>query len=244
MYYSVVAGIERITSTLSSGIEAAFGNMIANDENDALRRNFSVFEFVSFLATTTLFTCAGLLILPFVAVYTRNITDADYIRPAFAVVLTLAEAVYCLRIPYNSVTLAAGHFKQTRNGAFVEAGINLALSCILVVQLGIVGVAVGTLAAMSFRTVQYVLYLSKHIIKRSPAVFFGRLAVNAAASVAVIAVVAFLPGFSGTSYVRWAVYAAEVFAVSGTVVTGVNVLMFHRDFKNLLSLIKNTITNK
>ena len=244
VYYSVVSGVANIASTLSSGIEAAFGNMIANDEKEALRRNFSVYEFISFLATTVLFTCAGLLILPFVTVYTRNITDADYIRPAFAIVLTLAEAVYCLRIPYNSVTLAAGHFKQTRNGAFTEAVINIVLSCILVVPLGIVGVAVGTLAAMSFRTVQYVLYLSKNIIERSPAVFFGRLIINAAASAAVILLIKLLPGFSGTSYVQWAVYAMEVFVICGVVVSAVNLLLFRRDFSNLRSLIKNTIKNK
>lgn len=241
VYYSVVIGVEKIVSTLSSGIEAAFGNMIAKGEDEALRRNFGIYEFVSFVATTVLFTCAGLLVLPFVSIYTRNITDADYFRPAFAFVLTLAEAVFCLRIPYNSVTLAAGHFKQTRNGAFAEAFINIALSCALVVPFGITGVAVGTLAAMCFRTVQYALYTSKNIVKRTPVYFCLRLAVNAAASVLSIAAVTLMPPFFGDSYFHWFLYAAAVFAVSGTVVTVLNILFFRGDFSNLLKLIKNTI---
>lgn len=244
VYYSVVAGIEKIVSTLSSGIEAAFGNMIANGEEEALRRNFRIYEFVSFLLTAVLFTCTGLLILPFVSVYTRNITDTDYIRPAFAVILTLAEAVYCLRIPYNIVTLAAGHFRQTRNGAFAEAGINVVLSCILVVPFGLTGVAAATLAAMGFRTMQYVIYLSKNIVNRSPALFFLRLAINSAASAACIAVVSGMHAFSGTTYFEWLVYALGVTVVCGSVISLFNILIFRGDFKNLLRIIKNTIKNK
>ena len=93
----------------------------------------------------------------------------------FAYVLTLAEAIYCIRIPYHSVVLAAGHYKETRNGAFVEAFINIVISIILVRENGpFIGVAIGTIAAMLFRTTQYAVYLSKNIIKRSILVFIKR----------------------------------------------------------------------
>ena len=104
-------------------------------------------------------------------------------RPLFGVLLTAAEAVYCIRIPYNNVTLAAGHYRQTRGGAFLEAGINVALSVALVVPMGLSGVALATLAAMTVRTVQYAHYLSRHILRRPFSVFLGRCAVNACASV-------------------------------------------------------------
>ena len=66
-----------------------------------------------------------------------------------------------------SITLAAGHFKETRKGAWLEAFINLTLSIILVFKFGIVGVAIGTLVAMIIRTAEFMYHTSKYILKRS-----------------------------------------------------------------------------
>ncbi len=143
-----------------------FGDMIAKGEKTALQSNFRLFEFVSYTATTVLFTSTALLILPFVQIYTDGITDADYYRPLFAYVLVAAEAIYCIRLPYHAVVLAAGHFKQTKKGAYTEAIINIVLSIILVNFMGILGAAIATFVAMLYRTVQYAVYLSKNILQR------------------------------------------------------------------------------
>lgn len=44
-----------------------------------------------------------------VRVYTNGITDADYIQPLFAFLITLANAGHCLRLPYNVMIVAVGH---------------------------------------------------------------------------------------------------------------------------------------
>ena len=73
---------------------------------------------------------------------------------------------------------AAGHYKETKSGAIGEVAINLALSLLLVKPLGLVGVALGTFAAMSFRTIHTVWYLSKHILHRPVWKFLLKLACN------------------------------------------------------------------
>jgi len=165
VYYIVVSSVQRLVSTFSTGLEAAFGNMIAKDEKQALEKNFNIFELASFSITTVFFTTTALLIVPFVSIYTKGVSDVNYIRPVFAYIFVAAEAVYCFRIPYHAVVLAAGHFKQTRNGAFAEAFINIVVSVVLVKVWGIIGVAFGTLFAMVFRTFQYAIYLSKNVLK-------------------------------------------------------------------------------
>src|SRR5690606_3455506 len=75
VYYMVVSSIRKLTVTFSTGLEAAFGNMIAKDEKEVLDKNFRIFEFSSFTITTILFTSTALLILPFVSLYTRGVTD-------------------------------------------------------------------------------------------------------------------------------------------------------------------------
>ena len=244
VYYAIVAGIEKVVSAFSSGIEAAFGNMIAREETETLRRNFRIYEFFSFTLVTTLFTCTGLLLQPFLSVYTRGITDADYMRPLFGILLTAAEAVYCIRIPYNNVTLAAGHYRQTRSGAFLEAGINIVLSLALVVPLGLSGVALATLAAMTVRTVQYAHYLSHHILRRPFSVFLGRCAVNICASALSVLCCILLPQNTAQSYLGWAVHAIPVFLICGGWTLLLNSLFYRHDLQGLWGVFRNSISKR
>ena len=244
VYYSVVTGVQNITSALSTGMEAALGNMLAKDEKDNLREKFGLYEFLSYAVTTFMFTSTGILIVPFVQVYTKGITDANYIRPAFAYLLVAAYAVYAIRLPYNSLTLAAGHYKQTRNGAFVEAGINVGVSAILVFFFGIIGVAIGTLAAMTFRTVQYAWYLSKNILVRSFSIFLKRAGGAMLSAALSIIVNHFVPHIGVTSYLTWALYGVKVALITGAIILLVDIIFFRKDLLNTIKYLKKVIFSK
>ena len=242
VYYSVVYGVKNLTNTLSSGVEAALGNMIANKETDNLKKKFGLYEFMSYFLTTVLFTSTEILILPFMRVYTTGITDADYVRPDFAAAMVLAYAVYCVRIPYNSLTFAAGHYKQTRNGAFAEAGINIFVSVLLVRHMGIVGVAVGTLVAMTFRTVQYARYLSKNILHRSMWTFIKRITVSLICAAASMLFVRLIVQIDVVSYFSWAIYAIETVAVTALVTGLINYILSRKDMKEAFKIAGNIIS--
>ena len=48
-----------------------------------------------------------MLIVPFVRLYTKGITDADYIQTAFSFILMLAEAVNCIVLPCSCLPVAS-----------------------------------------------------------------------------------------------------------------------------------------
>ncbi len=244
VYHAVVYGIVSITSSISSGMEAGFGNMIAKNEKENLNKKFSLYEFLSYTIITVMFTCAGILIVPFVSVYTSGITDINYIRPLFAYIITAAYAAYAIRSPYNILTLAAGHYRQTRNGAFAEAAINVVISVIGVYFWGIVGVALGTLVAMSFRTVQYAWYLSKNILERSFGIFIKRILTAALASAASILIVYFIPSFSVDSYFTWILFAIETFAVTASVTFVTSLIFSKKEMFDTFSYVKTTFLKK
>ena len=244
VYYSIVSGVENLTITFSSSLEAAFGNMIARDEKQALKKNFHMFEFTAFSITTVIFTSTALLILPFISIYTHGITDVNYFRPLFAYILVAAEALYCIRIPYNSVVLAAGHYRQTRNGAFAEAFINIILSVILVNFLGIVGVVIGTMCAMLFRTVQYAAYLSSNIIEDSMKSFLKHISISAGNAAAIILIVKALPLWSVETYADWAAFAVIVVLVSVAVTAATGLLFFRAEVIDLLMCLRRLLKFK
>nr|WP_321262489.1 polysaccharide biosynthesis C-terminal domain-containing protein [uncultured Sphaerochaeta sp.] len=167
VHFMVVNSIKKIVLSLTSGVGALFGSMLSNGEIKKLNQVYDKFEWMIHTFVVLVFTITGILITPFIAVYTADITDATYIYPLFAVLLTMAQALYCLRLPYNQLVLAAGHFKETQRSAIIEASLNIIISIVLVRRFGLIGVAIGTFIAMAYRTFYLVWYLSRNIIRRS-----------------------------------------------------------------------------
>ena len=143
------------------------GEMLAKNEREELIRFFNWIEWLLHTGTVFIFGCTGVLIVPFVMVYTQGVNDANYIVPMFAVLITIAHAAHCLRLPYNILILAAGHYKQTQWNYIIAAVMNVLVSVLTVKFWGLIGVAIGTLVAMVYQTIWMANYDSKHILNIS-----------------------------------------------------------------------------
>lgn len=175
VYSLVSSGLTRLMLVFTSGAEAAFGDMYAKKENLELNRNFKTYEYMMFCIAGILSGCMYSLILPFIELYTINVNDAQYVRPEFAISLSLALLTMSVRMPYVMMVQAAGHYKQTKVGSFVEAGLNIFLSLWFIQIWGITGVVVATIIANSFRTLQYGVYTYCNVIQASIVNFVQKL---------------------------------------------------------------------
>lgn len=240
VYSMVTRGIKSIVSSFSGGIDASFGDMIAKNEKELLNKNFSTYELFYFTIVTIFYTCTILLIVPFVNVYMMDINDTNYIRPLFGWLLVLGEFVWAIRVPYSSITLAAGHFKETRKGAWIEVIVNITISIILVIKYGIVGVAIGTLVAMLLRTIEFIYHTNKYILERNIFINIKKIAVIVTEVLLIILVIKFIPiNITFNSYINWIIYAIIVFVVASIITIGINILVYRDDIGNLKQLLKN-----
>lgn len=235
VYNMVVSHIQNLALSFSSGMEAVFGDMLAKGEYPQLHRTFDSYETLLSLICTILFSETVVLIVPFIQIYTSGISDADYYAPLFGTLLSLSALLYCLRIPYHNMVIAAGHFKQTELASYGEAAINVVLSMLLVSRMGLVGVAIGTLAATAFRFLYYVFYLENHIFNRNKGLFGKRLFVNTLSFT-----VSWGMGSLVTRHVRmgnyaqWAMWGIVTGVLSAAVVFGVNLVFSPESCRNLL----------
>ena len=240
VYHMVVSQIQNITSSFSTGMEAVFGDMLARGEKDQLNKTFGYYETLISAVSTVLFSCTAVLIVPFVKLYTFGVTDADYIAPLFAVLLILGAYMTCLRMPYHSMTIAAGHFKQTRMAAYGEVLINIGLSVVLVWNFGLVGVAIGTLAAVMFRFLFYVIYLAKHIFYRSVWLFVKRIAVNTVGfSITYAAGSLAFAQLDISNYFYWILCAIVTALFSVAITVGTNAIFYKKEFIPILKSMKS-----
>lgn len=241
VYNYVLANIQNIIRTFVSGFGAAFGNMLARKEYSLAKKNLDIYELVIFNLSSIIYTTAGIMLIPFVLVYTKGVNDVSYSRPLYALIAVIAGSFSCFRVPYQTVVEAAGHFKQTRNGALVEAGLNITISIALVIKYGLIGVAIGTLVATIFRSIQYSTYLSRNILQRSQWCFWKHVLVNVL--IAILCVV-----FSNTfleidtpNYLWWAVKAVMVTCCSMLLTLIMDLIFYRQDLMYLLSKMKTMI---
>lgn len=243
VYNMIVSAIRQVIFYLSGGVEAAFGNMIAKKESDSLYKGLKIYELLIYSLTTVFYTTAALSIFKFVEIYTRGVEDTNYYIPTAAIVLIIAEALYCIRRPYEAIVMAAGKLKETMNGAFAEAGINVIISIILVWKLGILGVALGTLVAMLFRTIQYANFVSKEIVDRGIGVFVKNLVVYICMALFIYYIGDFLV-FKCNTYIQWALWAFCIFLIASSIVFVGDYLFFHKESTELLSMVTSLFVKK
>ena len=158
--------LQQSLSVFTSSLESIFGEIWVKKDFKKLEERLENYEFFISNFISVIYPTAFILIIPFISIYTRGITDIEYINYPYAILVLIAQIIMSLRTPYLTVVQAAGKYKETKKGAYTEAIINITLSVILTIQFGIIGVVIGTLAANLFRTLQYYIYIDKNIIKR------------------------------------------------------------------------------
>ena len=213
------------------------GQHIARNEMRKLDEFFDYIEFVINSAISVGFSVAFVLILPFVAIYTSGIKDACYYRPILAAIILSTQCIYLMRVPYHQLTIAAGHFKKTRNAAFIESGLNIFLSFIFSIVWGVEGVILATFISILYREIYYVFYLKSEIIYRNISKFVKRLCVtvfNLLINVFVFELIYSQIGEIST-FTKWFTVAV-FFVLIGTAITFVISFVFYKT--NLVKMIK------
>ena len=228
IYFLPMSGARLVIMSMISGIEALIGNLWAKQDLQELRKIFAWTEWLIHTGTTLIFTLTAVLIVPFVQVYTHGVSDANYIQPLFGVLLVAANSGHCLRLPYNIMILAAGHYKQTQHNYIIAAIMNIVISIIGVKQFGLIGVTLGTLAAMVYQTVWMAWYNSKNFIQWPMRKFFKQMAVNAVSAVSIFTVTGYFT-MTGVSYLEWIVLAIKV-TICGIFIAFLINYIFYKEF--------------
>lgn len=227
IYHLVTNGIKLIFTSVATSVKSLLGDMYARNESELLDCTFTKFEWIMHVSTTLIYGITLMLIIPFVKVYTNGVNDANYIQPLFGNLLCLAMAIQTIRLPYSQMVLAAGHFKQTQVSAIIEAILNLAISIIVVSKFGLIGVVVGTIVAVFYRTIYFVWYLSKHILQRKISTFIKQTLIDVFSVICIYFATGWIV-LESTTYLSWIIMAVKVGAISLIIVMIIS-LIFSRE---------------
>lgn len=206
VYALVTTGLRQAIQAISGGIIPSLGNAYASKNARNLERIFNKYETTIFFFTFLLFSVGALLITPFVQLYTHGITDTNYYQPLLGILLIIAEGICCLREPYVNMAYSANRFKNITKHAIIEAALNITISVTLVFNFGVIGVALGTLISMAYRTVFHMWYLRKIINRRYGATIWKLISYSTISIIGIFLCQKLLP-IQEISIINWIVYA-------------------------------------
>ncbi|MBZ6527595.1 polysaccharide biosynthesis C-terminal domain-containing protein [Aerococcaceae bacterium DSM 111021] len=233
VYFTIFNGLKLLITTISVGFKSFFGNLLVKNDLVEVNNYFTRIEWIIHTLVTIIFAMTSVLINSFISLYTAGINDVNYINPIFSTILIISNAIFCLRVPYNAMIFAGGHFKETQRSSFLEASINIVISLILIRRMDLIGVALGTLIATLYRTIYLVLYLSKNLTKRKISIFIKQICVNIIIFILIIITSTLLPKDS-TTYFEWIINASLLGMISIAISLLVNFIFYKEIVVNLI----------
>lgn len=229
VYNLVVSGLRQIINAISSAIYPTIGHSYVKDSSKTLNNKFNLYETIIFYITYSVFTVAFFVITPFVELYTSNIKDISYSMPALGALMIIAEMVYLLRTPHLNIAYSAKKFKEMTLPSVIEAIINIVISVILVSKFGLVGVAIGTLIAMIYRTISQIILLKKDVLYRDISVFFKKLVFYSIGFCMIILVEKYIININITNIYSWIMYSFIYTILSFCIYTLISLIIYKKE---------------
>lgn len=192
-----------ITSVVSS-FTFALGQMF-NLDREKFQKMFNAYETFYIMTTCFIYTIMAVFLLPLIQIYTSGINDAEYTNVFLVLLFVVMNLIANSKLPVTGVIEYSGNFEATRAHAVWEMIINIAFSVVAIMNMGICGAIIGTIAALIYRGIVTVYYSNKRILKRSQMCTY-RLIITNGGVFALIMAIFFVDTFSNVSFLPLLLY--------------------------------------
>lgn len=200
IYNIFFSQVQNFTTNIVSSFTFALGQMFHTDR-EKFDKLFHAYETFYIMATCIIYTLMAVFLLPLIQIYTSGINDAQYTNVLLVLLFAIMNLLANYKLPANSVIEYAGGFEKTRSYAIWEMVINITVSVIAIMFMGICGAILGTIAALLYRGVVTIYYANKKVMKRSQLFTYKILLTNGAVFAAVMAIF-FVDTFQGCSFLK------------------------------------------
>lgn len=236
MYKLILGYLGNFLSVPLNSCNFAMGQLFNRDRTEYKKRADALE--VSFMALVfAIMTTTAIMILPFLRIYTSGISDVNYVDKYIAILFIAAELLDLIRMPCLRTINYAKHYKQTLSRSIIESSINLIVSIVGVIYMGIYGVLLGTVIALSYRTIDIIIYANKKVLEKKPLKSIACFAIN------LVLIVLIPMGYSLlnikiTNFWDFIVVGLIVTPTVGIIYFLVNFLFFKKDIIGMLSFIQ------
>lgn len=235
--YNMLMGVlEGVLSSVNNGLTFAFGQIYTEDK-EKYKEYFDCYEVGYMAIAFSTFIVTAHYMIPFLTLYTRGISDVNYLDSTLMILFVVMKLFVVMRTQCYTAIIISGNFKTTQNSAIIEAIINLVMTLILVVEIGIYGVILGTIAGLLYRNTYCIVFANKKVLGRSPWITIRRWGINMVIFIASIMLLKSVHIFEAT-YISMLSSACVMFVGVAACVMFVNYAVERTVFRNTLDIVK------
>lgn len=165
IYMMILNVLNKLLAIIINGSDDFFGEFLSTNQRQRLKKYFSFYQFWYTAAVFTFITTTIEVIFFFLEIYVRNAAGRGYLNQSFMVLISLAQLVYLLRLPFMNLIFADGRYKETKRYAFIEVGINCICSAIFLFIYGLAGLALGTLVGSIYHLIKIMRFYENFYFK-------------------------------------------------------------------------------
>lgn len=240
IFNMVLVGINGVLSIFTNSLSASFGDVIARKEEENLKVVYRDFEYTYYLIIGLIYSVSFIMIMPFINIYTNNITDANYNQPIIGFLFVLNGLLYNMKTPQGTLVISAGLYKETKWRTLTQALIIIIFGVILAPSLGIIGILIASCLSNIYRDFDLLFFIPKYVTKTKVKETLKNW-IMLIVLILIILIPSFVINVSPTGIIEW-IFNALVYTIYGLVVTIIIGAIFNKNqFKSMIKRIKNMV---
>ena len=243
IYSMIFVSMKTILSSVQLSFNAIFGNLSKTTDDEYLLKAHNCIELLTFLMGTICAACVGFLIIPFMKLYSRGISDANYVNILLGIFVVAYTLVFAFRASFGYLSTVYGLFKYT---CYITIGFGLlgiAISVLCVLFFGMPFVMVGLLTNQICCSVVTLIIIKKKVPWYRINKLFYRLLIMFFVTICATALSFYCGGFI-TSWMKWILSAISVALGSACIFILYCVLFDRESFFTLLKYAKQVLKRK
>ena len=243
VFNMILTGINGVLGIFTSGLSASFGDVIARKEDENLKVVYKDFEYTYYLFISLIYAVSFIMIMPFINIYTNDITDANYNQPIIGFLFVLNGLLYNLKTPQGTLVISAGLYKETRWRTLAQALIIIIAGVVLTPMLGLAGILIASCLSNLYRDIDLLFFVPKNVTKTKVADTLKNW-LMLIISILIILIPTFFVNINITGLISWVLNAVVYTIYAAVVVIIVGNIFNKEQFKSMMNRIKNMVVRK
>lgn len=241
VYNNVFLLIKSVLQAFLDGPRLSLGQLISEGDKTNIKKQFSLYEFITIIVLSLFISTASIMIMPFVSWYTTGVTDINYVNNTIAILICIITYIEIIHIPSGNFIVMSGRFSICRRIQLIAAILLIVSTIILLPIFDFYGILISlllTVIALAIMEIGYV-----HLIILDNLFNYLKIVI---VNLIVILIMIFLWLFLiinvQFSFIKLFLVAIFVFLINGIVLLLCNYIFFKENviflFNKVIALLK------
>lgn len=159
--------VRSIMNNVLNSTQSGIGQVVAEKNEEGIYEVFRSFEYVMITIVVWLMGTAMAVMIPFVNLYTKNVTGVEYISYFLWIMLPINYAIQVFHLPSGVIINMNAKFKEDKNFQISSMLTMLVVMCVAGYFYGLNGIVLGATVGSIMLAIQEIHFARKYLLKRN-----------------------------------------------------------------------------